>query len=240
MNNKNHNSKALDMLLPLKNIDWSLVKSGLNWALLKMMTILGVLYLVAIPFGKIHNKFDQSDIVIFALLLLFSSGLIERLQELVVNKDGLTVKVNKLQAEQEKQKADIEANSGLIKRQVLAPLEQVTANCSQLDTEVLVKNLLNSYEWEHLKKLASGAPFPYKKQYDFEVELRRLRTLGFIQNKPDKTILGMPYEGDLRDYVEITERGKEYVNLREGGIKNSQPETQQINNSSDADSQAKT
>jgi hypothetical protein len=236
MNNKNQNSKAIDILFPLKNIDWSLVKSGLNWVLLKIMTILGVLYLVAIPFGRIHNKFDQTDIVIFALLLLFSSGLIDRLQELVVNKDGLTVKVNKLQAEQQKQKADIEANSGLIQRQALAPLEQVTANGSQLNTEILVKNLLNSYEWEHLNKLASGAPFPFKKQYDFEVELRRLRTLGFIQTKPDKTILGIPSEGDLRDYLEITERGKEYVKLREGGNRNTQPEDQQqIDNGSDAD-----
>jgi hypothetical protein len=224
------------MLFPFKKIDWSLVKSGINWIILKIMTILGALYLVAIPLDKVQNKFDQTDVVIFTLILLFSSGLIERLQELVVNKDGLTVKVNQLKAEQEKQKADIEANSGLIQRQVLAPLEQVTANGLLPDAGFLVKNLLNPYEWEHLKKLAIGVPFPYKKQYEFEVELRRLRTLDFIQTKPGKTIRGIPDEGDLRDYLEITERGRDYISLREGGISSSQLEAEQpIEHGSDVD-----
>lgn len=234
MSNKNQNGKNTNGLLPLKNIDWSLVKSGINWVILKIITILGSLYLVAIPLDKVRNKFDQTDVVIFALILLFSSGLIERLQELVVNKDGLTVKVNQLKAEQEKQKADIEANSGLIQRQVLAPLEQVTANSLLPNSELLVKNLLNPYEWEHLKKLALNVPFPYKKQYEFEVELRRLRTLGFIQTKPGKTIRGVSAEGDLRDYLEITERGRDYIELREGGISSSQLEAkQQIEHGSD-------
>ena len=236
MSDKNRNDKDTNMLFPFKKIDWSLVKSGINWIILKIMTILGALYLVAIPLDKVQNKFDQTDVVIFTLILLFSSGLIERLQELVVNKDGLTVKVNQLKAEQEKQKADIEANSGLIQRQVLAPLEQVTANGLLPDAGFLVKNLLNPYEWEHLKKLAIGVPFPYKKQYEFEVELRRLRTLGFIQTKPGKTIRGIPDEGDLRDYLEITERGRDYISLREGGISSSQLEAeQQIEHGSDVD-----
>jgi len=236
MSDKNRNDKDTNMLFPFKKIDWSLVKSGINWIILKIMTILGALYLVAIPLDKVQNKFDQTDVVIFTLILLFSSGLIERLQELVVNKDGLTVKVNQLKAEQEKQKADIEANSGLIQRQVLAPLEQVTANGLLPDAGFLVKNLLNPYEWEHLKKLAIGVPFPYKKQYEFEVELRRLRTLDFIQTKPGKTIRGIPDEGDLRDYLEITERGRDYISLREGGISSSQLEAeQQIEHGSDVD-----
>ncbi|HEY9740099.1 MAG TPA: hypothetical protein V6C90_06375 [Coleofasciculaceae cyanobacterium] len=236
MSDKNRNDKDTNMLFPFKKIDWSLVKSGINWIILKIMTILGALYLVAIPLDKVQNKFDQTDVVIFTLILLFSSGLIERLQELVVNKDGLTVKVNQLKAEQEKQKADIEANSGLIQRQVLAPLEQVTANGLLPDAGFLVKNLLNPYEWEHLKKLAIGVPFPYKKQYEFEVELRRLRTLDFIQTKPGKTIRGIPDEGDLRDYLEITERGRDYISLREGGISSSQLEAEQpIEHGSDVD-----
>jgi len=236
MSDKNRNDKDTNMLFPFKKIDWSLVKSGINWIILKIMTILGALYLVAIPLDKVQNKFDQTDVVIFTLILLFSSGLIERLQELVVNKDGLTVKVNQLKAEQEKQKADIEANSGLIQRQVLAPLEQVTANGLLPDAGFLVKNLLNPYEWEHLKKLAIGVPFPYKKQYEFEVELRRLRTLDFIQTKPGKTIRGIPDEGDLRDYLEITERGRDYISLREGGTSSSQLEAEPpIEHGSDVD-----
>lgn len=233
MSDKNQNDKDTNHF---KRIDWSLVKSGINWIILKIVTILGALYLVAIPLDKVQNKFDQTDVVIFTLILLFSSGLIERLQELVVNKDGLTVKVNQLKAEQEKQKADIEANSGLIQRQVLAPLEQVTANGLLPEAGFLVKNLLNPYEWGHLKKLALGVPFPYKKQYEFEVELRRLRTLGFIQTKPGKTIRGIPAEGDLRDYLEITERGRDYIELREGGISSSQLEAKpQIEHGSDVD-----
>lgn len=55
----------------------------------------------------------------------------------------------------------------------------------------------------------------YVKQPSFNQELRRLRTLGFIENCPGRPIGSMANQGNLRDYVRLTERGKEYLKLIE-------------------------
>lgn len=75
--------------------------------------------------------------------------------------------------------------------------------------------MLSEYELKHLHKLATAASFPYRKHRSFEQELRHLRALGFIENKPGKTISSMPEKGDLRDYLVITDYGREYLKKRE-------------------------
>jgi DNA-binding PadR family transcriptional regulator len=75
--------------------------------------------------------------------------------------------------------------------------------------------LLSDYELQHLKKLASNTAFPYSKRRVFQQELRHLRALGFIEALPDKHISSMSEKGDLRDYVKITEQGKDYLQLKE-------------------------
>jgi hypothetical protein len=62
-----------------------------------------------------------------------------------------------------------------------------------------------------LRKLASDAPFIYKRQPSFERELRHLRTLGFIENIPGKTISHMPERGDFKEQVRITEYSRNYL-----------------------------
>jgi hypothetical protein len=46
----------------------------------------------------------------------------------------------------------------------------------------LLQNFVSEYELMHLKKLASGEPFPFKKSDTFEKELRRLLSLGLIED----------------------------------------------------------
>lgn len=102
----------------------------------------------------------------------------------------LTERVEEQKAEQERQKSEIESLRFLISSFVTEP------------------------ELTHLQKLANGEPFPYQKSSFFELELRRLRSFGMINNFKGKGIRSMLAEGDLRDYFEISDRGREYLRLR--------------------------
>jgi len=83
------------------------------------------------------------------------------------------------------------------------------------DKELIISSLLSEYELKHLSTLANNELFSFTKQRSFEQELRHLRAFGFIENLPGITISGMPETGDLRDYVKITQRGRDYLKKRE-------------------------
>jgi hypothetical protein len=103
----------------------------------------------------------------------------------------LSEKVEEQKAEQERQKAEIES------------------------LRFLIESFVSPYELAHLQKLASGEPFPYRQSAVFEVELRRLRSLGMIENRvKGRGIRSMSEEGDLRDYFQITDKGRDYLRLR--------------------------
>lgn len=100
------------------------------------------------------------------------------------------------------------------------PDEEVQ-NIAKESLKVLkLENLVrNRYELEHLYRIYEGEKQPrrisFKNRGSFLAELRYLRTLGLIENKPDKTIGGMPDSGDLRDHVKLTQDGKDYIESRE-------------------------
>jgi hypothetical protein len=76
----------------------------------------------------------------------------------------------------------------------------------------LLENFVSEYELIHLKKLGSGEPFPFKKSDAFEKELRRLLSLGLIARRPNKGIRSLFSAGDdVRNHLEITERGRWYL-----------------------------
>lgn len=177
--------------------------------LLKIISFVAILYLLAVPLGRIKNKFEPTDVIIFIVVLLFNSGLLERISELEYG--GLKVKLDELTKEQETQKDNIAANTKIIQR--LTALEQTIASHDQ-EKQVLYENLLDKNEPKHLQRLASDQQYlHYEAQKTFKQELRRLRALGFIENYPNKQISLIPNQGNLRDYVRITDRGKEYLNL---------------------------
>jgi hypothetical protein len=184
----------------------------LNELTIKIITFLALGYLVYIPFGSVTNRFELTDLAMIVIILLFNSDLPERLQELGVNKDGITFKLNKLEAQQENQRANVKANTEVIQR--LTKVERASANNKQ-EKRLVVKTLLTDYELQHLKKLASDTAFPYQKRRVFQQELRHLRALGFIEVMPKQHISSISEQGDLRDYVKITEQGKEYLQLKE-------------------------
>lgn len=180
-----------------------------SW-LLTFITFLALLYLAAIPFGQIKSRFEPTDVVILIVVLLFNSGLFERLGTLEYKDGGLKVELKQIKQEQEAQRDNIQANTNIIQR--LAALERMIAANSQEKQQIA--SLLDENELKHLRRLASAQPYlDYVKQQSFKQELRRLRTLGFIESYPGKTITSMPNQGNLRDYVKLTDRGKEYLNL---------------------------
>jgi hypothetical protein len=76
----------------------------------------------------------------------------------------------------------------------------------------LLENFVSEFELTHLKKLASGQPFPFKKAETFEAELRRLLSLGLIARRKDRGIRSLFAAGDdVRNHLEITDRGKFYL-----------------------------
>jgi hypothetical protein len=89
----------------------------------------------------------------------------------------------------------------------------------------LVANFLTEPECRHLEGLASDQP--YRARHDgtttyFEMEMRRLRALGFIQGLPDHGVRSLlramtdagGKEINVKEHFEITARGRDYLRLR--------------------------
>jgi hypothetical protein len=196
-----------------------------SYLIVKFVSVLSLIYLTIVPSGYIKKEFNLIDIIILVIVLLFNSELLERLINLVINKDGITINLKEFKQEQDKQKEKIEVNRNNIEAnknsieaitniiQRLTVLEQELANSTNT-TNSVINSLLNPYEWQHLLTLASNEPFNYHKQHSFEQELRHLRTLGFIASKPGIQISHLPERGDLRNFFNITEQGEKYVVMR--------------------------
>jgi hypothetical protein len=88
----------------------------------------------------------------------------------------------------------------------------------ELDTlRFLISNLLPKYEFDHLVNLNADKPFPFGRNPNFDNELRHLRNLGFIEHCHHTPfgIRALPNNGeDLRTFLRVTDRGKEYLKLR--------------------------
>jgi Predicted nucleotide-binding protein containing TIR-like domain len=98
--------------------------------------------------------------------------------------------------------------------QIRAVQEEQVRQGSDLQTilRFLLENFISDFELIHLKKLASGEPFPFRKSDTFEKELRRLLSLGLITRHPNKGIRSLFSAGDdVRNHLEITDRGKWYL-----------------------------
>jgi hypothetical protein len=81
----------------------------------------------------------------------------------------------------------------------------------------LISYFLTPDELTQLNKLKDGKTFDFVKRTPFQNQLRRLRDLGLIENMPDKivSITDLPEFGDLSTMFRITDRGRQYLALRE-------------------------
>jgi hypothetical protein len=89
----------------------------------------------------------------------------------------------------------------------------------------LVANFLTEAECRHLQGLVSEKPYHARRDGTtvyFEMELRRLRALGFIQGHPERGVRSLlkaindagGKEVDVKEHFEITPRGRDYLRLR--------------------------
>jgi hypothetical protein len=89
----------------------------------------------------------------------------------------------------------------------------------------LVSNFLTQAECRHLEGFASDKPYYARRDGTtpyFEMEMRRLRALGFVQGRPDHGVSSLlkaireagGEEVDVKDHFEITARGRDYLRLR--------------------------
>lgn len=105
---------------------------------------------------------------------------------------GGSVKYRKLKAEQERQGDEIRT------------------------LQFLIANFLTDAEKMHLRNLRARAPFELRPAMPdaFYDEIRRLRSLGFISQRGEMGVRGLVgRDGDVKDFFEISERGKMYLDL---------------------------
>ena len=102
-------------------------------------------------------------------------------------------------------------------------IQEVRQNQDRLQGEVdalrfLVTGFVNKYEIVHLEKLADGGIFDYErgpnKDDRFVQEIIRLRDFGLIEDYNITSLWVLPLRGNLKDYVRITQRGRDYLKLR--------------------------
>jgi hypothetical protein len=99
---------------------------------------------------------------------------------------------------------------------------QVEIQKTEIDAlKFLVASFISRFELEHLKKLEAKTDFTIDRDYyadDFRRDLRHMRSLGLIDNYPNKGIRALYVEPgqykNIHDFFYITEAGKTYLKLR--------------------------
>lgn len=103
-------------------------------------------------------------------------------------------------------------------------IQEVRQNQDRLQGEVdalrfLVAGFVNDYEIIHLSKLADDGIFAYERSPSrddnrFVLQLTRLKDVGLIEKCGVTSLWDIPLSGNLKDYVKITQRGRDYLKLR--------------------------
>lgn len=156
----------------------------------------GSAYLIAIPFGWVgNNRLGLPEAVIFCAMLLFAVIMGAGMESISLSSKGLEL-VRSVEQKQLKQAREIET------------------------LQFLVNYFVTDSELSHLRRLAGQDKAPYGPLDAWHLallqgELRRLRSLNLIQSRPNLQIGEMTREGDLAERFEITERGRQYLALRD-------------------------
>lgn len=87
------------------------------------------------------------------------------------------------------------------------------------DVRFALTLLVQDRERDHLANLESGETKNYVGNHDLRTDVRRLRTLGLLANVGDRKVADIKdgQQLDLARFVQLTERGRQYLEkLREG------------------------
>jgi hypothetical protein len=175
-----------------KNI-WAYV---IRWAIASILLLALCIYVVCILSGKIEDphKLGGADVgiilvIVLAVVVLLQPGLLNRLTDLKFG--GFELTLRELQADQQLQRGELDG------------------------IRFVLTLLLQKREQDHLSNLEEGKT----KTQDYHgnaalcSELRNLRTLGLIKNLSGRTIAELEKKQtfDLMNFVELTDRGREYL-----------------------------
>lgn len=177
-----------------KNIQWIAVFLGLALVEAALLFKLIARQSAPSPAGMV------AAICVVGILLVVASN-VDRMESLSLTKEGFKVNLEKLEHKiDENQKAIVD----------------------------LILGSMGHYAYENLKKFARPEGFEkYEKPHyqGLETELYHLRNLGYVRLKdglrlPDsarlESIYDIPASGaQLSDYIEITDQGRKYIELRE-------------------------
>ncbi len=156
--------------------------------------VLIVCYVGGIVFGYIpeKQKLGGPDIGILmvgaaVVCLLMRPEFFDRLTHVKVG--SVEVELEKLQRDQQAQRSELD------------------------DVRFALTMLLQGNELQHLTSLKSGETQGYVGNHDLRTELRRLRTLGLVQNRGESKIADLTdnRKFDLGKIIELTERGRQYL-----------------------------
>jgi hypothetical protein len=159
--------------------------------------IITISALALVVIHSIKPEYLPNDSITIGLLVFAALPWVFSFVSSAKGPGGLEIQFREIKEEQQRQKNEIEI------------------------LRFLISHFVTDFELRHLQTLATGAVFPFKRNNSFVTEIRRLRSFGLLNTLPGKRLAELPMEGDLREFVTITEKGKSYLQLRSQGT----PET---------------
>lgn len=186
------------------------------------------------------RKIETPDLVLIALILLFNSGLLNRLEDFGISKDGgVTAKFKELKEEVNEQKKQIDDLQAQQLKQLEKQQQNLVVTQENLEqTQAFMYNfLLGEKDYEKIDQLDKHSEA--KTSYNFYVsdrvgdELRRLRDLKLIATKSglfvSDAVRASDYGKcsiDLTKYFDVTDLGKKFLITRETLQSKNQQETE--------------
>lgn len=183
-----------------------------TWWISKIISTLGLLYLIVAIFAPLNtkiNRISNTEILLFATILVFNSGLLEKLEDFSLDGTKIQAKFRSLQERQEKQQEEIK-------------------QLSQAQETALVfalKGIIDQHEFKHLRGLidAEDNNTDHIVKYggyikSFEEEIRHLVAVRFLDKIASISDLindlKSNQKANLRKYVTVTSDGRKYLSLR--------------------------
>ena len=229
-----NNQKKIDEQLPASSSRKEEDKNHRNWWI-EIVSFLAVGYLIFsiispifLKEGQQPRKIETPDIIIIAIILLFNSGLLNRLEDFAISKDGgFTAKFKELKQEVNKQKQEVDKQKKQIDELQAQQLEQLEEQQKNLEeTQAFMFGfLLAKKDYEKIDQLYKHSIA--KTSYDFYVsnnvgdELRRLRDFKLIKTNSghiSHVVQASNYGNksiDLTQYFHVTDLGEQFLATRE-------------------------
>lgn len=111
-------------------------------------------------------------------------------------------------------------SSNNIQKAKIGPFEIEESEQAYVESlKLLLTSLVTENEFNYLKQLnTEQESVPYDGAANLRTELERLSHLGFINTKTD--LAELPPSGELERHIELTEKGKKYLTLRDNLLAN--------------------